>query len=307
MTGKYTLETIEEQIKGLPLIDSAAFEVIGLLNDANADFDQIVEKLSPDIAARFLNMANTAYYGRTVRSINYAVSLLGFSRMRQILITSFLIDHFTKNLDFKQFNFEKFQQQAHFNAAIAQALGEMLGYPKTEELFTVAMLQNIGKLVIAVYFKEEYREINAMKKEDGVLANDAEKKILGVSHAEIGAVVLQRFSLPEDMCDAVRFHDSKDRVVPIDANYSLEFITRMSALIVAGFKLPDQKELAQIVERLQGAIAEGREIYKNESKGRAGRKEMQKGYIAALRQTSGMVIELLKEQIVPRVKNASAA
>jgi HD-like signal output (HDOD) protein len=74
MTTEETIKRIETKINKLPLIDSEVVGIITLLNNPTSNFDKIVEKLSPSLAARFLNIANSAYYGgREVRSINYAV------------------------------------------------------------------------------------------------------------------------------------------------------------------------------------------------------------------------------------------
>ena len=229
MTAENCIEIIEEKIKDLPLINLRVFDVISLLNSPESNFGQIVEKLSPDLVARFLNMANSAYYGTEVRSINHAVRLLGYREMKHILITSILIDHFTKRLE--HFSFDKFQRQAQFCAAVSRVLGQILDYEKREDLFTVAMLHNIGKLVIAVYFKDEHKEIIALKKSEGIPTSNAEQRILGVAHAEIGALVLGRFNIPKDICDAVRFHHTEGRKILEESDFQLETISRESAKI----------------------------------------------------------------------------
>ena len=164
MTTQETIKRIESKINKLPLIDSEVVGIITLLNNPTSNFDMIVEKLSPSLAARFLNIANSAYYGgREVRSINYAVQLLGYAKMKDILITSILMDHFTRQL--KDFNFDKFLKQAQFCAVVAKVIGEILSFKQLDDLFTAATLQNIGKLVIAVYFIDEHRQIVALKKQ----------------------------------------------------------------------------------------------------------------------------------------------
>ena len=45
-------DLIKDKIKRLPLTDASVFEVISLLNDPESNFEQIIEKLSPDIVAR---------------------------------------------------------------------------------------------------------------------------------------------------------------------------------------------------------------------------------------------------------------
>jgi HD-like signal output (HDOD) protein len=229
MNDKVTIDRIEKRVQNLPLIDSAVVKIITLLNNPDSNFEQIVQRLSPDLTARFLNMANTAYYGREVRSTAFAVKLLGYSKMKDILITSILMDHFTKRLI--DFNFDRFMNQAQFCTAVARILGEILEFSQLDDLFTVASLQNIGKLVIAVYFKDEHKQIIALKKSQDISTREAEKQILGISHGEIGAIVLKRFSVPHDICDAVQFHDTRHAPYSGHTDSHLPYIAREATRI----------------------------------------------------------------------------
>ena len=263
MTTIETIERISNKIDKLPLVDSEVVDIITLLNNPASNFKQIVEKLSPSLAARFLSIANSAYYGgREVRTIDYAVKLLGYTKMKDILITSILVDHFTRRL--QDFDFDKFLTQAQFCAAVAKVLGEMLNFKQLEDLFTVATLQNIGKLVIAVYFKNEYRKIVALKKGEGLPSCEAEQQILGMSHGEIGAVVLERFNVPQDICDAVRFHDSLDTELPVQNNNYLQHIARQATRIVGQFSLPQEMAPMDLYHILRATVEEGKKNYREQ-------------------------------------------
>jgi len=271
---------IEAKTGGLPLADVAVFEIISVLNNPDSTYEQIIEKLSPDIAAKFLKTANSVYYQREVRSIYYAVKLLGFKTMKQLLITSILVDHFKKQLDYKDFNFNKFQKQARFCAAVSGILGEILDYSRPEDLFTVAILHNIGKIIIVICLEEEHRKIIALKKLGGIPTREAEQRILGVNHAEIGAHVLKKFNIPKDIYNAVKYHDATDRIIPEGSNYQLELITRESVMIVDNFILPEEMGQQEIRDRLKETIGEGqtkcRELLRTEmrSKGYRGYREI---------------------------------
>jgi len=258
MPSAYTIEGMWDKIKHLPLIDVAVFDVISLLDNPDSNFEQIAGKLSPDIAANFLTIANSAYYGREVRSVSFAVRVLGYGQMKKILTSAAMMDHFVQRMDLKDFNFEKFQVQAYFCAAISKVLGDILGYEESADLYTVSILQNIGKLVLAVYFRDEYREINALKISGGLVSRLAELRILGVTHGEIGAVVLEKFKIPREICNAIRFHDVADRVVPEGSDFELEFVSRKSSRLVAGFTLPEKMDTQDIMDRLRGTVDEGR-------------------------------------------------
>ena len=300
MNSKRSIEEITGQIKSLPLIDRSVFEIISLLNNPESNFEIIVEKLSPDLMARFLKMANMASYGREVRSINYAVRLLGFKEMKNILVSSILIDHLIRRLDMRHFSFEKFQIQAHFCAAISRILGEILNYSSLEDLFTVSVLHNIGKLIIVVYFNEEFQKINDSKQENKISAREAELEILGASHSEIGAIVLEKFKIPKDICDAVRFHDVHDRKIEDSDNYELEFIFREAAAIVGKYTLPEDIDPMAIVPKMVKTIEAGREACLSETKSKIRSRGYSKVFLNLLSDASDLVRADLKEIINER-------
>ncbi len=293
MQNKYTEERIREKIERIPLIDAAAFEILSLLNDPQSNYENIVPKLSPDVTALFLNMANKAYYGKIVRSVNYAMTLLGFEAMKQILITSFLLDHFIKRLKLKSFSFDSFQKQSHFCAAINNALATSLDYKKLEDLFTVAMLYNIGKLIIVVYFNDKHEKIIALKQSDGISTSEAESQILGITHAEIGAIALERFNIPKDICQAVRYHNQTDRIVPEGADFQFETIVREAARIVHHYLLPDEDELKEISKELAGTAKALRTEFQTEISLDLDSEDYNKVFSSALSRAGDMIMNQL--------------
>ena len=300
MTAIETIEQISNKISKLPLVDSEVVDIITLLNNPASNFKQIVEKLSPSLAARFLNIANSAYYGgREVRSIDYAVKLLGYAKMKDILITSILVDHFTKRL--KDFDFNKFLVQAQFCAAVAKVLGEMLNFKQLEDLFTVATLQNIGKLVIAVYFKDQHRKIIALKKAKGLPSCQAEQQILGMSHGEVGAIVLQRFKVPQDICDAVRFHDSRDTELPLQNNNYLQHIARQATRIVGQYSLPKDMEPMDLYHMLRVTVEEGKKNYREQVQSQIRSKGYSQIFMSLLKDAADLVNEDLNTHLRKRV------
>lgn len=292
MAKKDTIAVIQEKIENLPLVDAAVWNVVTLLDNPDSTFDQIVEKLSPDIATTFLKIANSAFYGREVGSLNYAVKVIGYQKMKDILISSTLMNHFTKRLE--DFSFEKFQNQAQFCGAVSMILGKIVDYAKPEDLYTVALLHNIGKLVIAVYFKDEHRQIIALKKSEDLSTSEAEERVLGVTHAEIGALVLKRFKIPQDVCEAVRFHDAKDRLPCEEGNSHLAQIVRDSARIVGKFSVPEEMEPMEIIDRLKGTIEKCQRRYREQTRGEINPEGKNEAFSAFLEQAAEKVHRDLK-------------
>ncbi|MCK5419323.1 MAG: HDOD domain-containing protein [Desulfobacterales bacterium] len=300
MTTQETIERIASKINKLPLIDSEVVGIITLLNNPASNFEQIVEKLSPSLAARFLNIANSAYYGgREVRSINYAVQLLGYGKMKDILITSILMDHFTRRL--QDFDFDKFLKQAQFCAVVAKVIGEILTFNQQDDLFTVATLQNIGKMVIAVYFKDEHKQIVALKKAEGLPTCKAEKRILGISHGKIGAIVLQRFNVPKEICEAVEFHDRLDTELPLENDNYLQHIARQATAIVGQFSLPKEIATMDLYHMLRATVEQGKRNHREQVLAQLRLKGYQEIFPSLLEKAADLVVNDLKAHLRQRV------
>ena len=68
------------------------------------------------------------------------------------------------------------------------------------------MLHDIGKTILDNYLPEEYAQVIELCNNDGVHIYEAERSILGISHAELGGKVGDRWQLPDVLCESIRWH-----------------------------------------------------------------------------------------------------
>ena len=137
-----------------------------------------------------------------------------------------------------------------------------------------------------------------LKKSDGLSTREAEKQVLGISHGEIGAIVLKRFSVPQDICEAVQFHDTADEQFPGQTDSHLPYITREAARIVGRFSLPEDIQPQELVEMLADTIREGNAIYRDHVREEIRSKGYEEIFPQVLDQASGLIERDLK-QILP--------
>jgi len=302
MTKADTIEAIKKKIDDLPLVDVTVLKLLSLLNDIDSNYQQIIGRLSPEIAAKFLTMANSAFHGTDVRSIDYAVRVLGFSGMKHILTTSVLIDQFSKDKYKKSFDFNYFQEHARCCASVSRAFGEILKYDDPAELFTVSMLHNIGELIIAVYFSDSRDKFDSLIDTKNISISEAEREILGLSHAEIGALILKRFNLSQDICDAVKYHDLEDRIIPEGSNYQMELISREAVRIIERFDLPKRVESTKLTTLLDDTVLSSQETYRAYFKGRQKADDDQEVFEGIFEQISLLVSETIAAMLNPTGK-----
>ncbi|NOQ20116.1 MAG: HDOD domain-containing protein, partial [Desulfobacterales bacterium] len=87
----------------------------------------------------------------------------------------------------------------------AEALAKNRKLPETNDFFTPALLHDLGKLVLGKFVKAQQPKIDNLVA-DGVPFVIAEKEVLKTDHAEIGALILSKWSFPDDLINAVRWH-----------------------------------------------------------------------------------------------------
>jgi putative nucleotidyltransferase with HDIG domain len=102
--------------------------------------------------------------------------------------------------------------------ALASAMfSSRLGLPNGNLAFTAGLLHDIGKVVLNEHVAEEFAEIVRRVTEDGMSFPEAESSVLGFSHDEVGALVVEQWRLPDTMVKCARFHHQPGRLDPPDA------------------------------------------------------------------------------------------
>jgi len=107
---------------------------------------------------------------------------------------------------------------------IAQRLGDDPSLP-----FTAALLHDIGKIVLTQAVEKVYTKILDDVEHNQQSLLDAEKKHLGVQHAEIGGRLLARWRFPANLVSAVWFHHNPKAAEPHHRLASYVYVANMIA------------------------------------------------------------------------------
>ena len=84
----------------------------------------------------------------------------------------------------------------------------------------------MGKLVLGEFLQEESQKIKSLI-EGGVPLDIAENMVLGTDHAEIGALILQRWSLPDELVEAVRWHHNPERIKSSNLHPEIVYLSNL--------------------------------------------------------------------------------
>ncbi|MBU1985813.1 MAG: GGDEF domain-containing protein, partial [Proteobacteria bacterium] len=193
----------------LPTLPTVASALISLTSREDTTLTDIADLVSKDIAlsAKILKVSNSAFYSfpQQIGSINQAVSILGINAVRSLVLSfSFLSIKGGKKSD--HFDFQKFWERSLASAVAAKLiLGKVKG-ADTEEIFISGLLQNLGELIFAKTFPDQYEEVLCQLKEEQGTTTEIEKRLIGVDHCFIGYEVAKSWGFPEVLLLPILFH-----------------------------------------------------------------------------------------------------
>lgn len=159
------------------------------------------------LAGRVLQVANSAFFAlpRRVTSIGEAVRYLGTGLIRDLALVTGAFSSFP--FDGRRAGFTPETLQAH-SWLVARVARRVAAPPVAQEAFTAGLLHDVGLLVLAAQAPDLAEAVVRTATERRLARTDAEREILGVTHAEVGAYLLGLWGLPLDLVTAVsRHHD----------------------------------------------------------------------------------------------------
>ena len=202
-------------LRDLPAFPAVINEINVLLLDPTTSAADLSEVICRDqsLTAKLLKLVNAAYYGfhRQITSIQQAVSLLGFEEVRSLALAASVMGMWDDTKGDPELRARLWD---HSIAAGRVAREIAIVSPSSAEVadvFIGGLLHDIGKVVLQIEFPTEFAE--AMERlaltDEGSI--EVESELLGAGHDEVGAWLLDRWQLPLELVDAVRWHHAPER------------------------------------------------------------------------------------------------
>jgi putative nucleotidyltransferase with HDIG domain len=208
-------ENIRLKVSSFPSMPQAAVKLRNLFKKDDVPIDEIenILRQDPGFSANILRLANSAHFGLSskVGSLKQAVMLLGLKRFEQIAISAYMNNTMDKPVEGYDLPPGILWLHSIAVATTAEALAKFFKIDYSYDVFTPALLHDMGKLILGKFVKEESKQIESIVERGESLVR-AEHMVLGTDHAEIGALILQNWSFPNDIVDAVRWHHDPEYI-----------------------------------------------------------------------------------------------
>ena len=239
-----------------PGMPGAAVKLLALVDDPDVSVDRIegILRYDPGLTANLLKLANSAYFGipSKVGSVRQAVILLGLKRMIQMVIASCMSAIMDKAVPGYDLSPGELWRHSIAVSVAAECLVKELNVDAGEEIFTAALLHDVGKLILGDFVDDDYRKIEKALNQ-GLSFEVAENIVLGTDHADVGAKILSKWSIPDAIINAVRWHHSPESASSPDTMLDIVHVANMLCLmigIVVGREGLSYQPSAVVVKRL---------------------------------------------------------
>ena len=212
----FTLKEIIDQlinIRHLPTLNPVVVMVEKALNVEEPDVPHLSRVISddPSLTSMLLKVANSALYGarQEIATVQDAVMRLGFTEVRKLVVDISVVNYVA---DMPDGLLNPIDYWEH-SIGVAICMEEIQLMTKVmdnngPQAHVIGLLHDIGRLISATHLREAYE---SLPDNDGELGSDwdiieLERDRLGIDHAQIGAAVLDRWGLPSQIVDCVRYH-----------------------------------------------------------------------------------------------------
>ncbi|HEY3374527.1 MAG TPA: HDOD domain-containing protein [Candidatus Aquicultor sp.] len=213
--GQDVQSKILREVRDLPPFSAIANRALKLTNDPKSSAVDISRVISYDAAftARVLRMANSAYYGftRKITTVSEAIVILGYETLKSVVLALTLQKFYDQEV--KGYGLEKGDLWKHSVgcALAARLIANQVRYPQVEQAFVAGLLHDVGKIILNQYVRKEIDNIVELAAQQGLSFAEAERRILGFDHQDIGSKVAEKWNFDEKIVEAIYQHHRPDR------------------------------------------------------------------------------------------------
>ena len=204
------VKEIISQLNTLPSPPQMYYEILDEIQNDQSSIRDIGKIVSRDISmsTKVLQVINSAYFGLQTEITDpvLACVYLGLDTIKSLVLTVKIFDKFREAEEHDTYINDLWKHSikvAEYSEVIAQR--NKMDKQEVRDYWTAGLLHDIGKLVIAVNFPSEFKNIIDLI-ENGFSLLDAENIVLGSNHSELGAYLLGLWGLPTPLISTCAFH-----------------------------------------------------------------------------------------------------
>ena len=232
LSEKDKLDCYLDKVEWLPPAPSLMVKLISLVRQPDRDPSEIVQlmKHDPAVTAEVLHRCNSPVYGEEepVTDLEEALFRLGFLEVYRITVALFSLRTISAARAAHSMQVEALWRHSAITAIIGGTIARELG--ESEGItFTAGLLHDVGKIVLAMAEKARYADLQREYGASGIPIHEAEKAAFGFSHSEVGALLLHRWGIPDEVTMPVFSHHDAFWTGPHERAAAIVYLANLMA------------------------------------------------------------------------------
>lgn len=179
-----------------PAFSNRLHEVIDVLRQEETPMQSLANVVLGDysLTLKVLRTVNSFHYnrsGRHVLSVTQAMVVLGVEAVRDLAGSLVLLEHYAR----KAPALKQLMALSMLTASHARLAAEHVGMPKPEQAHLAAMFRNVGEVLLACHFPEDYASVLAHLKQQGIPLGAAAQAVLHFRFEDLGEAACRHWGL----------------------------------------------------------------------------------------------------------------
>ncbi len=203
------LKMIQKKESELPTLSGVINRIVSVASDEKTTTKDLTEIISHDLGMsnQLLKLANSVYFAQetNIETVKRAVTVIGFDETIGITLAMGILSSFSDesglSLDMKALWIHGIGV-----ATVSKELAKRTNPGIASKIFIPALLHDMGKVILSVYFKDEYIKVRQFAIEKNKPLYFAENAILKIDHAILSALLMKRWNFPQSIIIPCRFH-----------------------------------------------------------------------------------------------------
>jgi putative nucleotidyltransferase with HDIG domain len=196
-----------EKLSNLPTLPGIVTRIAEMVDSPQTTGRQLGQEIAKDqvISAKVLKLVNSGFYGfsQPISTISHAVTMLGFNTVKSLVLSSTVLDLMKDALP-------GLWEHSLAGARTCALIAGYLELDDAEEISTAGLLHDLGKVVLQQALGKEFRRVCRMVEHQDVLFYQAEERVVGANHGEMGAWLLEKWALPARLVEPIADHHAFD-------------------------------------------------------------------------------------------------
>ena len=240
---KPTQEQLDEATDSVRPIPQIALKVIRMLQDYKHSLQDMAKEVRQDqiVSAKVIRLCNSPFFGMKMEidSIDRALVMLGEKHFMQLVVSASLEGFFPENGMGYSLCKGGLYNHALGTAMLTETLANITGKASPDIAYTAGLLHDVGKVVLDQYIAPAHPFFYRRTQVDGIDLVVVEREAFGITHAEAGSRLAERWSLPESLADTIKHHHCPEEAT---VNSELTHLVYLADLIMSRFLVGQELE-----------------------------------------------------------------